>query len=473
MKSQLINSARQKDSLTFNGAITHSTSLSFCVDLFFLAGASRFMDEQDIITAFERARGEDKPMAYQLLFWARDARGGAGERRFFQVIAKHVLAFHPEEWQAFSTLVPVYGYWKDVFAIEEITEDILNYLSVQLVEDEHANLLAKWFPRKGPWFTAMHKYLKISPKEFRKKLVAMTRVVETQMCANQWSDIDYSKVPSVAMNRNRMSFYKHDEERFNAFNQAVLDGDAKVNASVLFPHELYQAIYRGENETAVEAQWRSLPDYLTNSDERIIPVCDVSGSMTGLPMDVSVALGLYIAERNKGIFKDAFITFSSTPTMEYVQGKTLADKMRSINSAHWGMTTNLEATFDLILTSAIRDNIPEDQMPTQILIISDMEFNAAVRGETNYEAIESRYQRSGYAMPKVVFWNVNGRLGNVPVNAEQTGVGLVSGFSPAILTSVLACEDFTPRGIMLKTLGDKRYNPVRTCIELFLHQSDE
>jgi hypothetical protein len=466
IKSKLIDATRQYDTLTANGAVTHSTSTNFCLDLFFIAGASRFMPEGDIVMKWERARGENRDLAYRILFWARDCRGGAGEKNFFRVIAKHENEFRPSVWSGLSCLIDTYGSWKDYFVVEPINDDSLNYLSIQLEENENKNLLAKWFPRKGAWFTAMHKYLGVSPKTLRKQLVELSTTVEQQMCKNTWDVIDYSKVPSVAMNRYRRTFGRNDSDRFNAFNQAVLDGKAKVNASVLFPHELFQAMRRRDDENAVQAQWQSLPNYMEGSTERILPVCDVSGSMTGLPMDVSVSLGLYISERNEGIFKDAVITFSETPQMHYIQGNTLRERFANLSCADWGYNTNLLATFDLILSAAKRENLSEDEMPTKLLIISDMEFDDAGGNVTNLDAIRQDYAEAGYVMPEIIFWNVNGRAENVPANSADQGVGLVSGFSPAILKAVLKGKVVTPVDLMLTAIMDKRYNAVSNMLAI-------
>lgn len=418
------------------------------------------MPDTDIIQMFEAARNENKELAYKILFWARDTRGGAGEKRFFQVVGKHLSATYPNEWDQLAIHIPEYGYWKDIFKIESPNENNLNWLMTQLNENPNANLLAKWFPRSGPWFTAMHKYLGVQPKLFRHKLVTMTNVVETAMCNKEYDLIDYSKVPSVAMNMYRNAFEKRDQARFTSYIQHVLDGSVKINASVLFPHMLYQAICEGQNEAAVQAQWEALPNYMEGSKERILPLCDVSGSMEGLPMDVSVALGLYIAERNEGIFKDAFMTFSTTPTMEYIQGATLAQKLRMISHAHWDRTTNLQATFSLLLDKAVKHSLPSDEMPTKILVISDMEFDKCegrYGDSTNFEAIAEQYAAAGYERPELIFWNVNGRAGNVPASCNTPGVGLVSGFSPAILTAILSGQGFTPADLMMRAVGSERY----------------
>lgn len=458
--SRLINATRSYDSVTNKGAVTHSTSLNNCVDMFFLAGASRNMSSTDIITIFERAYAQDPNIAAKILFWSRDARGGAGERHFFQVVMRHIGDKYPEVFDRLMVHVPEFGYWKDVFVVEKPTDNNLNWLMHSLKESPNANLLAKWFPRKGPWFVAMHKYLKITPGEFRRMLVSMTKVVETQMCNQEWDGIKYEHVPSIAMNRYRKAFFKHDEARMKSYIEKVHSGEAKINASVLFPHQLYQAINQRQDERAVEAQWNNLPDYMEGTTERIIPVCDVSGSMLGLPMDVSVALGIYISERNKGIFKDAFITFSGRPEMQYLKG-SLAQRMRQLNQAPWGQTTNLQATFDLILNSALREKLSEDEMPTKLLIISDMEFDTACFGyrqpATNLDVIRVKYQQAGYKMPEIIFWNVNGRIGNSSAQVNDQGVGLVSGFSPSILKSILKGKVYGPTELMMDTIMVDRY----------------
>ena len=452
----LVSATRINNSTTANGAVTHSTSLSYCLDLFFIAGASRSISDDSLIRMFERARGENINLAYKILFWARDARQGAGEKRFFQVLMSYVSKVYPLEYEQVSILTPEYGYWKDIFVIEKPNEDNLNWLSIQLDENPNANLLAKWYPRKGEWFVAMHKYLKLTPKEFRKRLVDMTNVVETQMCSNDWDSINYSHIPSIAMHRYNRAFYKHSPDRFADYIRDVNEGKQKINASVLFPHQLYQSLCNGVNEDAVVAQWNALPNYMADSTERILPVCDVSGSMSGLPMDVSIALGIYISERNEGIFKDAFLTFSEHPEMEYLEG-SLSQRMRQLNASSWGYNTNLQATFDLILNSAIRENLSPDEMPTKLLIISDMEFDEATNNRSNLDDIRAKYNQSGYAMPEIIFWNVNGRMGNSPAQVHDQGIGLVSGFSPSILKSILKGKVYGPEQLMMDTVMSDRY----------------
>ena len=262
---------------TSNGAVTNKSSLDKCLDLFFIAGASRRMSEDDIRLAFVNAHAQDKQLAWRIVFWARDCRGGAGEKRFFRVIAKFAVVHLKEEWEIVSVHVPHMGSWKDLFLIEEPSENILNYFKHQLEENSNRSLLAKYFPRKGKWFSAMHKYKSMTPKEFRKFLVSRTDVVEHHICNNKLENIKYSTVPSVAMNRYKNLFQRKDGDRFDAYIQDVLDGKDKINASVLFPNDVIAPLLRHGHHLAnldtMQAQWDALPDYMEGSTERILPGC--------------------------------------------------------------------------------------------------------------------------------------------------------------------------------------------------------
>ena len=456
------NAMFSNDSLTNNGAVTHSTAGMHCLDLFFIAGASRFMSEEDIIKAFVKAYREDKLTALKILFWARDARGGAGEKRFFQLIMRSLLVSDPEVYEQVAIHIPVFGYWKDIFIIERPTEDTLNWLDHQLKENENANLLAKWFPRKGEWFVAMHKYLKVSAGTFRRRLTSMSNTVEQKMCANEWETIHYSAVPSVAGKRYSQAFHKQDGIRYASYISDVMEGKDKINASVLFPSDLVHEVTMGSRNTgAYDAMWNALPNYMEGCNERILPVCDVSGSMMGKPMEVSIGLGLYISERNEGPFKDLVLTFSEDPHFHKIEGNTLSEKVFNLGRANWGMNTDLTKTFIVLLKRAIAGNVAQEDMPTKLLIISDMEFDQACGNRTNFDLIKAAYAESGYQMPGIIFWNVNGRLGNVPVKSNTPNTALVSGYSPSIIRSVLGGDELNPLAVMLKTINSDRYSCIK------------
>ena len=464
--NKFVQSMFSNDSVTENGAITHSTSSNKCVDMFFLIGASDKLDDMDIIAMFVGAYVENPKLAVQILLWSRDCRGGAGRRRAFTVIMKFMRTAASDDlnevYEECIIRTPELGYWKDVFNIDEPSEDSLNWLSHQLEENDNANLLAKWFPRKGPWFVGMHKYLGLTAGQFRRKLVSMSDTVEQDMCSQQWSEINYSQVPSIAGLRYRRAFTRHDEQRYTQYITDVSEGKSKVNSSVLYPHQLISPLLNNWSElTSDDAQdldnrWNALPDCMNGTTDRILPMCDVSGSMTGLPMEISVGLGMYIAERNKGVFKNVVLTFSERPEFHEITGTDLKSRIISLSTAHWAMNTNLQKAFQVMLERAIAGKVSQDEMPTKLLIISDMEFDAA-GGFNNYDAVKQQYANAGYVMPSIVFWNVNGRMGNIPVKCDTPNTALVGGYSPSILTSILSGVEITPVSIMLQAVDKPKY----------------
>jgi hypothetical protein len=322
---------------------------------------------------------------------------------------------------------------------------------------------------------AIRKSFKVSPKAYRKTLVELTNVVETAMCAKDYSGVDYSKLPSLASSRYQKAFQRNDEVGYNEYKSALESGDAKVNAGAVYPYDIIKSMNQGGDKTVNNKQWESLPNWMEDSEERVLPVVDVSGSMGcevgGNPnltcMDVAISLGMYISERNEGNFKDAFITFSSNPTLQYLKG-SLENRLRQLRNADWGMSTDIEAVFKLILNQAKMFNIPQDKMPTKVLILSDMQFNAATTdgwGRNNsdwnpsaQEMIETLYEEAGYTKPDVIYWNLNASLGNFPVEFDKMGTALVSGFSPSILKSILGGKSMTPQSIMMETVGSERYS---------------
>lgn len=459
--SKLVNSSRQKDARTYNDAVTNSTSLNAVVDLFFVAGATRIIAEGDIHRMLARSYGDDPLLTLRVIFWAGNIRGGAGERRFFRIALAWLNQNHYEDLQVNVDKVPHFNRWDSLFHLDfELVAPII-YKGLKAEN----GLCAKWMPRKNQYYNFAGKFRSkygLAPKEYRKWIVELSKTVEQQMCAKEWEAINYSHVPSVAMNKYRTAFFRNDLTRFNEFIGDVKSGKKEIKAGVIFPYQLYQAVQRGDDKDAVEAQWYAMPDYMVDNKERILPICDVSGSMTchnGLPMAISVSLGLYLSERNKGIFKDAFVTFSGHPKMEYLTG-SVAQRIQQLEQAHWDMNTNLNAVFSLLLKRAIAEQVASDEMPTVLLIISDMEFDNCA-SLTNYEAIIEKYRESGYVAPKIVFWNVNGRAGNVPVSAKQKNVALISGATPAVIKGVLSGKTFTPVDIMMETLNHPDYKEIR------------
>jgi hypothetical protein len=337
------------------------------------------------------------------------------------------------------------------------------------------NLLAKWLSRKGYEFEKIRKYLGLSPKDYRKLIVSFSNTVEQSMCAKHFDEINYEQVPSIAMNKYRKAFYKNDPDRFKEYISDVKTGFAKMCAGAIYPYQLYDAFLKSKNEAdtmAIEAQWYSLPNYMEEAKERLLPMVDTSSSMTwygGIPSRVAWSLAVYISERNESIFKDAFMTYATVPQMLYLQG-TISERIRAIARAHWGGTTNIDSAFQLLLAKALENRISEEHMPTTILILSDMQFDPAKTNynHTGFEMIKARYAAAGYKIPRVIFWNLRAEKNNVTASAFDENVGLVSGFSPSALKNILASDEVkneeekkeTPYELMMKTVNSERYAQV-------------
>lgn len=465
--SKLVNLTRQKDTFTEKGMVTNSTSLNSCVDMFFMAGASRHWEHKKIEVLFQNALAEDPLTALKLMFWARDVRGGAGERNFFRICLKYLEKYYLGYLNKNIHLVPEYGRWDDLF---HLNKDLFMPLVKEGLE-KGDGLLAKWIPRKGPIANTIRKSLGLTPKEYRKILVSLSNTVEQLMCSKEFDKINYSHVPSVAMNKYRKSFYKNDADRYAQFIHNVEIGVTKINAGAIYPYQLYDAFIKAQNENetkAIEAQWNSLPNLMENNNERILPMVDTSGSMSfygGLPARVAWSLGIYISERNEGIFKDAILTYASDPKMIYLKGKT-SEKIRSMSRIKWGGTTNIESAFRLILDIAKVNNLSENDMPTTLLILSDLQFDpySSNYESTSLEMIKELYKESGYKMPRIIYWNLRSVENNVAASIFDENVGLVSGFSPNILKSILSGDELKseipdgPYELMMKTINSDRYN---------------
>ena len=476
---EFLDALRQEDMVTENGMATNSTSLNACVDLFFNIGSMRGQDKQRLIATFSKAFNEDPKRAMKLLFWARDVRGGAGERQVFKDILVYLAENHDLVLRPNLHLISEYGRWDDLLALAGtyLEKEAFTLISDALINEN--GLCAKWMPRKGAVAEKLRKFTGMSPKQYRKSLVGLTSVVETKMCAKDWNSIDFGKLPSVASARYQKAFGKNAYESYSAYIASLVKGEAKINAGAVYPYDIITSLERG-NATVANEQWKALPNYLEGANDMILPVVDVSGSMsspaggskTVTCMNVAISLGLYISERNVGPFKDAFITFSSKPQLQVLSG-SLNDRYTQMSDSDWGMSTDLEATFKLILDQATKHKLSQDKMPNKILILSDMEFNAAVScggyssrfkggtwNPTAQQMIEQMYSDAGYKVPQIVYWNIQSRNGGVPVAFDTQGTALVSGFSPAIMTSLLGGDIESPQQIMDKTILSERYAPV-------------
>lgn len=449
--------------LTANGAATLVSSLDPVVDLFFQIGASR---GKDITAEFARAYGADRGLALRCLAFARDVRGGLGERQTFRSLLSWLETNYPNDAELLIPLVPEYGRWDDLFVFQS---DRLKHAAFALIDralKDGNGLCAKWMPREGSKHSAIAKQLRefmgLTPRAYRKLVAGLTNVVETPMCARDWDSIEFGKIPSIAASRYQKAFAKNAAAAYQKYKDALASGTAKINAGAVYPYDVVKGMFNGDVQVSA-AQWEALPNYL--GDNRILPMVDTSGSMNcpvgGNPgmtcLDMSVSLGLYIADKQTGAFKDMFLTFHTNPTLEVLQGDIIT-KMKSLRRANWGGSTNIEAAFKRVLDVAVKNKVPQSEMPQYLLVLSDMEFNSFTVGQTAFQAAKSLYEAANYELPRIVWWNLNARPGNTPVRMDQQGTALVSGYSPAILKSVLGAKSFSPVDIMKETLLVERYD---------------
>lgn len=481
---------------TENGAVTYRTTASDCLDLFSRIGAMRNADESYIIDCFAKAYIEDPETAMKILFYARDVRGGLGERRVFRVIMNWLAEFNMGSVDRNIGNIAEYGRFDDVVELMDTKcgNAVMDYIRRQLKADlvafekgENVSLLAKWLPsinasnketvRKAK---AIARALKLSDAEYRKTLSmlrAEIKIIENSLREKDYS-FDYSKQPSKAMFKYKSAFIRNDNERYMTFLNKVEKGEAKLNTSTLMPYDIIAPIINWNNverisqyglhsihvdrkqRKAMNATWSALEDF--TNDRNALAVIDSSGSMywegNPLPESVAISLGIYFAERNKGEFANHFITFSETPQLVEIKGNDIVDKTIYCESFCEIGNTDLQKVFELLLDAAVANNVPQEELPETLYIISDMEFDSCVSGAemTNFEYAKRQFARFGYKLPQIVFWNVQSRNVQVPVTMNEQGVVLVSGCTPRLFSTIVGGE-YSPYEYMMEVVGDERY----------------
>jgi hypothetical protein len=475
--SNLLNAIQNATNYTRteNAALTHISTLDGVLDFFYHAPARR---GQDNTALFLKAFGEDRLTAIRCLFYIRDIRGGQGERETFRQGLRELYKNFREVFDHILSYVPVYGRWDDIVEYvsnQKVVSVIREQLNLDLGSDEGVSLLAKWMPSintsSKETVALAHRWVKAlgwTPVQYRKNLSALRgkiKLVETLMSQNKWKDISYGQIPSRAGLIYKDAFKRHDGTRYDEFLAAVVRGEEKINSGTLYPYELVAKSLHEKDQTA-EAMWKCLPNY-ADTDDNALVVADVSGSMCGArgpsniaPITVCISLAIYLAERNKGIFHDKFITFSDTPSVQSLKGDTLYEKVSNLSRATWGMNTNLQSVFNVVLSTAVKAKLPASEMPTKIFIISDMEFDYCVTNNTNLEVIKAKYAVSGYTLPTLIFWNVDSRNDQTPVTMDEKGTYLVSGCSPSIFEKAIKAQATTPMEMMLEVLNGPRYEPI-------------
>lgn len=508
------NELNNETKLTENGAVGYRTTGKKLLDLNFSVASLRGASEQVIINKFMGAYWEDPVVAIKWLFYTRDCREGLGERRLFRIVLKHLAQEKPEVIKAVFSFAPIYGRYDDLWCLldTELKQSVIFAIKAQLSEDvpnmisgKSVSLLGKWLPSENAssketkkYATIIRKGIDMTSRNYRKMLSDLRKhiqVVECKMSAKQWNEIDYEAVPSRANLIYNNAFLRNDEERRRAYLGALEKGEVKINAGTLFPHDIvhkYTATggwcARLNNyNSALEGMWKALPDTVKGNGNTLV-VADGSGSMTCnvggktsvTALDVANALAIYFAERASGEFKDKYITFSERPQfVDFSNAKSLHDKLGIALCHNECANTNIEAVFDLILQTAVNNHMAQEDIPTNILIVSDMEFDSCattnstrldgwyssrqVPTATLFDTIAKKYAVYGYKLPRLVFWNVNSRTGTIPVKENDLGVALVSGFSVNIVNMVMS-NKLDPYECLLDVLNTERYQPIEDAI---------
>jgi Domain of unknown function (DUF2828) len=478
------------DAKTENGAPAFSTSSDARVDLF---STARGVTEAKFVETVKAAWMESPIDTIRIIFYLRDCRAGCGEKEIFRWGFQTISKINQNAVLINIEHIPHYGYWKDLLYFFSTPEwnHFASKFAIQLVKDvdslktgeKSISLAGKWAPSQNSSFdkksNACKKictHLPGNPNmaEYRKNYIAPLRahldVVERKICSNLWSEIDYSKVPSVAMHNLAAAFRKHDRQRFDKFLRDVRAGKTKINTDQIYPHQLIEK-YKSNaiclpvvEDELIEAQWRSLVDGIKKKGllKHAIPICDVSGSMAGTPIHVSIALGLIIAEVTEEPFHDHVIIFSANVRFLKIDSSlSLLEKIKRISTEDFN-STNYFNVHQTIVMKMIESKVSIENCPQQIFIFSDMQFDQICGCEKNdlvsmHESVKKLYADAGYPIPKTIYWNLNGKYDNKPVRSNEQGVALIGGFSPKLIQFFLEDASKTPYEMMRSVVDSERY----------------
>lgn len=497
--NKFVNTAKgiSNVTLTENGAVAYKSTGDDLVDLFGSIGSLRGADYARITRKFAAAYAEDPLLATKMAFYARNVRGGLGERNTFRIILKYMAQVHPQTVLNNLSNIPHFGRWDDLYVLvgTDLEDAVWAMIKAQFILDaknmsagKPISIMAKWLKSTN---TSSSKSVRLGRKtahalglterNYRKALSAMRKyidVVEQKMSANDWDNIDYEGVPARAMAIYRDAFKRHGMNTFKDYIEKVEKGEATIKAATLYPYDIFEKMgFTGGGwggnfkfnhyDQVLEAQWKALPNYVGDGANFLV-MADTSGSMMGRPMCTSVGLATYFAERNHGAFKDMFMTFSSRPSFVTLKGNTLYDKVKNVPSIV--DNTNLEAAFDLVLKTAIQGNVSAEDMPKAIIVISDGEIDSYM-GQGYYsgymnrawgflDAMRAKFRQHGYQMPNVVMWNVASRNDTYLATTDFLGVQFASGQSPSVFKSLIANMGKRAYDAMVETLSDPMYDCV-------------
>ena len=445
---------------------------TYCNNLDLFTLATRYKENYELIALFDKAYKEDRDVAIMNLLYILDIREGKGERRIFKILFHHLCSINKALAKKVLYLISDLGRYDYILFTEgtNLWKETINIIKSQLESDlnnEHPSLLAKWMPSvrthniNNPMAIKIASDLGINIKEYRKALTNLRnklKIVELNLTNKDYDSINYENVPSVAMLRYNNAFIKHDEKRFIEYKESLKKDNKKINTSVLAPYQIIkEAIKTNSDKELVNELWKNQKDVIDGDDQNVLVVADTSGSMfsdNNLPISTALALAIYIAERNKGIFHNTFINFSDNPTFQYLNGESLSEKLSRINYDNWTGTTNIDRALEMILEATKKSD--KSECPSHLVIISDMEFDGSIYKKPNYKHWKEKYEKFNLTMPKVIFWCVSPNQKGVPVTRHENNTCIVSGFSQNIFKEILNIEKYNPCDAMLEILEKYR-----------------
>ena len=514
-------------STTENGAAGYRTTTHALVDLNFKVASLRARCAREITEDFIKAFYESPKYAVKWLFFLRDIQEGMGERRSFRICLKYLAISQPKIARAVLKYVPQYGRYDDLLVLLDtpLAEEVAALYREQLQRDleamgkgEAISLLGKWLPGNNTSSAEarrhagiLRKYFKMSPKQYRhtlSELRSYSKVVETQISAAEWGAVDYERVSAKANLKYDSSFARHDYDRRAEYLEKVLLGESKLQSKGLMPYEIVHR-YAEKNrylsgalqeDLLAELMWKKMIAEGFQNEwgiDNAIVVADGSGSMyTNVSgsskvqaIEVCYSLAIYFAEQLKGVFHNKAITFSGRPQFIDMKGDTkLKDKLEILCAYAEVANTNIEAVFDLLLQMAVSNEVPAEELPGQVLLISDMEFDSATEpnyweqrylhrewkpaDEALFTVIRKKYEAAGYRMPRLIFWNVCGRTDTIPMVDNAEGLCLLSGFSQNAMKIAADREKKDPWEALKKVLDSPRYQPIGQATERIDAQED-
>jgi len=522
-KTPTMNSIDSVPSMTTteNGALAHNGTGDACLDLFIKS--VRGLTGIDLETRMLAAWNENPETMLQIVYNNRDCRGGKGERALFFEMAIWLRRNHWKTYKLNLNNLIQLGRFKDLIDISVLAFDdclenkyyelqqLANYLVTDylrfMTDKKDITLCAKWCPTRDNDATRKHKLTKHFinilfdadnshlnyPDEwksvvsgwkkkygegntneiYRKEVLVPLRkhigIVESLMTSGNWTGIKLPQVPAKAMAKYRKAFAKHIPEMLNEYLEKLKTGATKINTTGQTPYDIVHANYMNFNysgfqeDDVLEAQWNDMvaKSKAANQLTRTVSVVDVSGSMGGTPLEVAIALGLFtsLLPDETDPFYRRLITFSEQPAFHSVVGDNLSSMLNSVHHMNWGMNTDFNAVFRLILDTGKQLELTQEQMPKRVIVYTDMEFDAAQsRTKTNFQEITSMYAKSGYVMPQMVFWNLRASSNNaMPVTKDENGCAFLSGYSAELLKGLMDGE-IDPIKIMMNVLG--KYNVI-------------